>query len=75
MTDRGAVEIDYKAFGQFLKDEGFYRYEINPEKLMPVKIEGNIVQEYIPELLYTYIRKHVERVADDSVYNKIRKNY
>lgn len=75
LTDRGAVVINYKELKRFLIQEGFFKYRINKDSLMLVKITGNIVEEYNEDMIYDYVRKYIDYMDEDGgIYNKIRKN-
>jgi len=67
---KGAFKIDFFALRNFLQKNGYFRYEINKDKFMFLKIEKNVATETNFMEIRDFILSYLERTDRIEIYNE-----
>ena len=70
VNNRGKIKVDFHKTKIFLQDNGFFRYEINKDKFMFVRVINGVVTEKNYFEVRDFILKYLEKIGRFDCYNE-----
>jgi len=81
VSPRGNLKINYFQLGNFLVENGYYKYRFHPEDISFIKIDQNVVEVVTADNIRDFVLGYLRKIEEENAYNlfadssKMKKEY